>query len=112
MTKDSMRKLRQGDRVRVRASGKVYQVTYTAAWDDAEELPHFRQVALLPEGRRQKLSPNDQTLPLDGKPARLYGPAFVRLKPENVDALATRTVHFDTAAQLDLSMDVNNPQEG
>lgn len=108
---DTMRKLQAGDRVRVRASGKVYQVTYPVVHDDpAAARPDFRQV--VPLVGKQKLSVNDQTLPLDGQPARLYGPAFVKLKPENVDALASPALRFDTAAQLDLSLDLNNPQEG
>lgn len=89
MTEEQMRELAKGARVRVLRSGKVYQVTYPVGRQEDgsphDQVPEFRQVA--PLGGVKKLSLNDRTEDLDGQPARLYGPAFVRLKPENVEPL-------------------------
>jgi hypothetical protein len=84
MTRDEMQALPKGARVVVVKSGKVYQVTYPAR-PGVDELPDFRQwrtgEAAHPGGR-------------------LYGPAFVRLKPENVVDQAFPVVAHDLPAQL------------
>lgn len=86
MTQAELNRLPKGARVKVRESGKVYQVTFTGTGRTDRDAPNFREVK--PRGGVKRLSPADVAADLDGQPARLSGSAFVKLKPENVDLVA------------------------
>jgi hypothetical protein len=93
MTRDEMKALPQGARVVVVSSGKVYQVVYAGRFVGSREENRAKAEA---EGRSSwggTDAPDGWLLPYfkqwrsgEAKyPAgRLYGPAFVSLKPENV----------------------------